>query len=109
MQEATGDIAEQDFNAIFLDVIDETFSSLSENVKTAIYFHLEHTFHLKKQEIPHSIDDFAKALSGIFGSGSKPLEAMLMKKLHEKVNGTCRIAEIDDCTFPKYVHTPISH
>mgnify|MGYP001443643970 CR=1 FL=1 len=103
MQEAAEEITEQNFNAIFIDVIEETFSALGENAKSAIYYHLEHKHDLKRHEIPHRLDSFAKALSGIFGSGSKPLEAMLMKKLHEKVNGTCRAAEVEDFTLPKYV------
>lgn len=95
---------QQDFNIIFLEVIDETFSySLGEKATTVVYSHLEHKFNLKKQQIPNQINVFTKALQGIFGSGSAVLEALLMKKLHERVNVSCQTDKVDDLTFPKYV------
>lgn len=102
--EAKEETTQQDFNMIFLEVIDEAFSSsLGENAKAVMYLHLEHNFNLKKQQIPNQIDVFTEALQGIFGSGSKALEALLMKKLHEKANVSCQADKVEDLTFPKYV------
>ena len=103
MQKATRKITEQDFNRLFIDVIDETFSSLGESAKTAIYYHLEQKFNIKKDEIPRSVENFAQAMDMLFGIGSKPLELMFMQRLNEKVKAECGPIKPDDFTFEKYV------
>lgn len=70
---------------MLLKAIDDAFSTLGENVKTSIYFHLEHRFFLPKQDIPYRIEDFSDALEKIFGMGAKPLEILIMKKLNEEI------------------------
>jgi len=74
------------FETVLLEAVDDAFSSLGENVKTPIYFHLEHTFIIPKQDIPYRIDDFSDALELIFGVAAKHLEILVMKKLHEKIS-----------------------
>jgi hypothetical protein len=103
MQKATQKITEQDFNRLFIDVIDETFSSLGESAKTAIYYHLEQKFRIKKDEMPVHVDNFAQALDRLFGIGSKPLELMFMQRLNEKVKHECVPIKSGDFTFEKYV------
>ena len=95
---------EQEFNELFLASIDEALSSLGEGAKTAIYFHLEQKFHIKKQEIPYCLNSFVEALETLFGLGCKPLELMFMQKLHAKVKGKCGPIKPEDFTFPKYVN-----
>ena len=103
MQKATLKITEQDFNRLFIDAIDETFSSLGESAKTAIYYHLEQKFNIKKDEIPRSVENFAQAMDKLFGIGSKPLELMFMQRLNEKVKAEYGPIKPDDFTFEKYV------
>jgi hypothetical protein len=78
------------FNNLLLEAIDEAFSSLSESVKVAIYFHLENTFKIKKSDIPYSVADFSIALEKIFGPGARHLEILVMKNLHAKIEVTCK-------------------
>lgn len=73
------------FESVLLKAIDDAFSTLGENVKTSIYFHLEHRFFLPKQDIPYRIEDFSDALEKIFGVGAKHLEILIMKKLNEEI------------------------
>ncbi len=94
---------EQEFNELFLASIDEALSSLGTGAKTAIYFHLEQKFNIKKQEIPSRIDSFTEALEKIFGLGSKNLQVMFMEKLHVKLKGKCKSIKLQEFTFPKYV------
>lgn len=102
------------FEEVLQDSIDEALSSLGEAVKTSIYFHLEHKFLIKRQDIPLRIEDFSDALERIFGLGAKHLELLIMKNLNEKVNCLYRWEGpkwlVPDLTFKKYVElTRISY
>jgi hypothetical protein len=96
-----------DFNNLLLNAVDEALSSLGESLKTAIYFHLENTFHIKRQEIPKRIEVFTIALEDIFGLGAKLLEVQIMKNLHAKIGGKNErieiLAEPELLTFSNYV------
>lgn len=83
------------FSEILLASIDEALSSLGKNVMTAIYFHLEKTFNIKRLEIPQRIKDFSDALEKIFGLGAKTLEILCMKKLHDKIGVTFKWPEYE--------------
>ena len=104
MQKATQKITEQDFNRLFIDVIGETFSSLGESAKTAIYYHLGQKFRIKKDEMSVRVDTFAQALDRLFGIGNRPLEVILMRKLHTKVKTASKPIILMDVTLPKYAN-----
>ncbi len=55
------------FEHVLLETLDEALSTLGENVKKTVYFHLQQKFLIAKQEIPYKIDDFSDALEQIFG------------------------------------------
>lgn len=103
MQNKTQKITEDEFNQLFLSVIDETLSALGESAKTAIYFHIEQKFSIKRQDIPLRINDFDHAITTLFGVGSKPLELMLMQRLHARVKGECEPIDAEDFTFSNYI------
>src|SRR3990170_3829349 len=66
--------------------------------------HLQNkTFNIKKQEIPHRIEDFTSALEEIFGLGAIHLEISFMKHLHAKIGGVYECIEPKDFTFITYV------
>jgi len=75
----------KEFDAVVLGAIDEALSSLGDSVRQSIYFHLERSFHIKKDEIPCRIGAFARAIEGIFGVGADMLEILIVKKLYEKI------------------------
>ena len=75
------------FNGLLLEAIDEVLSSLGETPKTAIYYHLEKAFNIKRLEIPERFDDFSSALEKFFGLGATNLEILFMKSLYAKVRG----------------------
>lgn len=100
------------FEQILLEAIDEALSSLGESVKKSIYFHVENSFNIKRQEIPQKIDAFSKALEQIFGPGARHLEISFMKSLHAKIKVTCKWPEyewplskwiVPEMTFQEYV------
>lgn len=96
-------MSKQNFENFLLEAIDEGLSSLGESSKQAIYFHLEKSFKIKKQEIPRKIEVFADAIEKIFGSGADFLEILIMKRLHEKIEGKIELQKSTDFTFNEYV------
>lgn len=95
------------FNEILQESIDEALSSLGENVRESIYFHLELNFKIPQKDIPSRIDDFSTALERIFGIGAHHLELLIMKKLHEKTSCLFKWEGpkwlVPDLSFTKYV------
>ena len=73
------------FEKLLIEAIDETFLSIGDSAKQAIYFHLEKTFNISKQKIPHELEAFTKAIEKIFGLGAKLLEIQIMKRLYKKI------------------------
>jgi hypothetical protein len=80
------------FEELLLEAIDEGLSLLGESPKAAIYFHLEKTFSIKRQDIPYKIEEFTNAIERMFGVGAKIVEIRIMKILFKKVG----------CTFKSY-------
>lgn len=93
----------RDFDKLLLEAVDEGLSSLGESPKQAIYFHLEKSFNIKKQEIPYKIEAFADALEKIFGLGANFLENLIVKNLYEKVGRSFKGHISKDLTFTECV------
>ena len=98
---------EQEFAALLIDSVDEAFSTLGQNVKASLYFHLETKFAVPKQDIPDRISDFTFALQQIFGLAAKSLEILIMQCLNRKVQCNYKWHGpkwlVPDLTFEKYV------
>jgi hypothetical protein len=86
-----------------LEAIDEGLSSLGESSKQAIYFHLEKTFDIRREEIPDRISAFSQAIENIFGAGAGSLEILIMQRLYEKVGGVLRWDKSKGFSFIEYV------
>ena len=78
------------FYDALLKAVDEAFSSLGESAKTSIYYHLENSAGIKRQEIPFRINDFQNALERIFGMGARHLEILFVKNLHKELKIKCK-------------------
>lgn len=88
------------FDKLLATAIDESFSSLGEPSKVALYNYLEASWKLKKWEIPRQINSFEAALEKIFGVGAQSLENLIMKRLQAKIQPTCIVVEL-----PVYLDT----
>jgi hypothetical protein len=95
--------SEGSFEAIITDTIDEVFSSFGQSCKQAIYFQLENTFKIEKQEIPLKIEDFANAIEQIFGIGARFIEMKIIEVLHEKIQGFMYFPDKEELVFTEYV------
>jgi hypothetical protein len=93
----------RDFDKLLFEAIDEGLSSMGESSKQAIYFHLKKGFNVDKHEIPRKIEDFARGIERIFGSGADSLETLIMKNLYEKAGQTVHLLEPKDFVFTEYV------
>ena len=86
------------FSKLFLAAVDESLSSLGDSSKQAIFFHLEASFKIKRENIPSNLTEFSQALEGIFGPGASYLEELIAKRLHEKLGLTFEEKECSDFT-----------
>lgn len=93
----------RDFEKLLLEAVDESLSTLGESSRQAIYFHLEKSFNISKEDIPRKIEVFAEAIEKVFGLGADFLEILIMKRLHEKVGGNLNIHHTTDFAFADYM------
>lgn len=100
----------RDFKRLLLEAIDEGLSSLGDSSEQAIYFYLEKTYAIKKQDIPNKIEEFTDAIRKIFGQGAKFLEIQILKHLYEKVGHDFRyFPEKDNLLFTEYIEAACAH
>ena len=86
-----------------VEAVDEIFSSFGRLCKQAIYFQLDHTFKIKKHEIPFKIEEFADAIEQIFGVGAKFIELKIIETLHEKTPNFMYSPTEEALVFTEYV------
>jgi hypothetical protein len=83
--------------------VDEGLSSLGDSSKQAIYFHLDKSFNIKKEQIPQKIEAFVAAIEKIFGIGANFVEVLIMRKLDEKIGQESSSRPSKDVTFNDYI------
>jgi hypothetical protein len=89
------------FSKLVLAAVDESLSSLGDSSKEAIFFHLEASFKLKRENIPTDLTQFSRALEGILGPGASYLEQLIARRLHEKLG--LKFEERDHLDFSECV------
>jgi len=75
-----------DFDKTMLEAVDHALFSLGESPRQAVYYHLNKSFKLTREEIPADADEFSQALSTIFGPGAEVIEKIIVKNLYSKLN-----------------------
>jgi nitrogenase molybdenum-iron protein alpha/beta subunit len=96
-------LPKRDFESLLLEAVDEGLSSLGESSKQAIYYHLEKSFNIKKQEIPTNVKVFARALGKIFGPGADFIETLIVTRLDEKVEASAEWRLSKELKLAEYV------
>jgi hypothetical protein len=94
---------ENSFETTIIEAVDEGFSPFGHSSKQAIYFHLETTFKIKKQEIPYKIEEFADAIEQIFGAGAKLIEIRMIEALHKRIQDFVHLPKKGELVFTEYV------
>lgn len=75
----------KDFEKLLAEVIDESLSSLGENMKLTVYSHLEEAFGVHKSEIANRVASFAQAVDEILGVDAGNVEALILKRVYERL------------------------
>jgi hypothetical protein len=75
----------QGFEKLFMEAVDEGLKVLGESGKQMVFFHLEKSYSLKKDEIPKKPEVFMMGLRKIFGAGAAVLEKLILEALHSKL------------------------
>ena len=86
-----------------MEAIDESLASFGDSVKQAVYFQLQSSYNVPKQEIPTKIEEFAEALEAIFGIGARLIEMKIIETLHSKVNEFLYVPNDEDFMLKDYV------
>lgn len=86
-----------------MEAVDETLESFGDSVRKVIYFQLQNTYNVPKQEIPTRIEEFAFAIEEIFGIGARLIEMKIIKTLSAKAEGFRYVPKDDDLLFKDYV------
>lgn len=75
-----------DFEKTLLEAVDTALLSLGESPRQAVYYHLNKSFKLQREEIPEDANEFSQALNTIFGPGAEVIEKIIVKNLYTKLN-----------------------
>lgn len=73
-------------NKVLLDAVDSGLLILGENSRMAIYFHLDKTFKIKREEIALKFEEFKEALENIFGPGAEIIKAVIVRELQTRLD-----------------------
>jgi hypothetical protein len=89
-------LSPDDFKKTLLNAIEEGLSSLGDSSMEAIFYHVEDSFQLRKEDIPSNLTEFKQALERIFGPGTPYLEKIIAKCLYERLELDFEEAEFVD-------------
>lgn len=88
-----------------IEAIDESLTSFGESVKQVVYFQLENIYHVKKQDVPRRIEEFVKAVEGIFGIGARLIEMKILETLYARAQEFTYFPQGKDLVFKDYVRS----
>jgi len=74
-----------EFEKLFMEAVDEGLTSLGESCRHMVFFYLENTYSIKRQDIPKKPKAFAEGLEKIFGEGALVIEKIIVKTLYSKL------------------------
>lgn len=96
-------LSEGDFENSFVASIDESITGvLGERVTQAVYDALEKNFSIRREEVPHRVNDFALGLEKAFGiAPSETISRVIVKRLYSKLG--LAFVEAAGWRLPDYV------
>lgn len=75
----------KDFRAIVLQASDEGLSALGESARDALYYHIERTHNIRREDIPEKVSAFHEALRVLLGEGARVVEKLIAKSLYSRL------------------------
>lgn len=67
-----------------LDSIEKGLDVFGKSVKAAIYWGLEHEYHMKREEVATNPEPFCHHMKQIFGAGSELVELRIVNELRKQ-------------------------
>ena len=86
-----------------LEAVDESLTSFGESVRQVAYYQLDTIYHVRKQDIPHKIEEFANAVEEIFGVGARLIEMRILETLYSMCGKFVYFPEGNDLVFKDYM------
>ena len=83
-----------DWNTFLLNSLDKGLDFFGESTKRVVYWNFEEKYHLKRDNIPEHIPEFATALKTMFGVGSPHLVKRIGMEMNTNIHFEFR--ESDD-------------
>ena len=90
------------FDSAVLRAVDEGLAVLGESVRDSIYYHLERSYGIRRDEVPERLEAFHQALRGLLGEGGRTVEAPIAKSLHGQLG--LEFKGQPNCTLVEYVN-----
>jgi hypothetical protein len=84
-----------------MEAVDEGLNFLGESGKQMVFFNLERSCSIKKNDIPKKPEAFAAGLEKIFGAGAAVLEKLILKNLYSKLG--LKYEEKSEYAFADYL------
>lgn len=95
-------INDKQLKAILIEVIDETLQAvIGESGKEVVYYYLQNSYAIKKENIPENLEAFTEFLNNFFGSGAKVIEKTIMKNLCLKLG--IKIKQTEDIKLTQFI------
>ena len=79
-----------------LECVDRGMASLGESSRQAIYWHLEHSFGLTREEILRSPQRFQKVLESMFGLGASVLERVIVMEIRSEFKIPSKVESLEE-------------
>jgi hypothetical protein len=84
---------ENEYEKLFIEAVDEGLGTLGESGKQMVFFHLDKSYSVGKDEILKKPEAFTRGLREIFGAGALVLEKLIVKSLYSKLGKECKDLE----------------
>jgi len=84
-----------------LDAVDHGLLALGAVVRETIYWRIEESHQVKREEIPENLDSFHKALQKLLGRGAKVISCLIAKNLYTRLD--LRFTQYENWTLVDYV------
>jgi hypothetical protein len=96
---------ESQLETTILEAIDESLASFGDSVKQVVYYQIEKSYHVRKQDIPSKIEEFVATVEGIFGVGAQLIEMKILQTLYARTKGFAYFPAGEDLVFKDYVQS----
>jgi hypothetical protein len=83
-------------NSELLECIDKGLQSYGSSFGRVVYWRLQNTSNLSRDEIPSRLEEFVTEIRKMFGSGVKSIERTIIRELQMRVGHPLQIEKDDD-------------